>query len=74
MTTVRFNDLAAQELWEAAERYEGERKGCAVSAGGAMPMSPLLLHASSASRTPARRRVLHFEYSAARLPYGLAWA
>lgn len=47
---------------------------CAVPAGGAMLMSPLLLHASSAARSPSRRRVLHFEYSSACLPDGLAWA
>ena len=47
---------------------------CAVPAGGAMLMSPLLLHASKPSEHPVRRRVLHFEYSAASLPEGLAWA
>ncbi len=47
---------------------------CPVAAGGAMLMSPLLLHASSPSHAPLRRRVLHFEYSAADLPAGLAWA
>jgi hypothetical protein len=47
---------------------------CPVPAGGAMLMSPLLVHASSASQAPSRRRVLHFEYSAAPLPGGLAWA
>jgi hypothetical protein len=46
----------------------------AVHAGGALLMRPLLLHASSAAELPSRRRVLHFEYSAARLPGGLAWA
>jgi hypothetical protein len=39
-----------------------------------MLMSPLLLHASSAAAFPDRRRVLHLEYSAARLPGDLAWA
>jgi hypothetical protein len=47
---------------------------CPVPAGGALLMSPLLLHASSASTIPGRRRVLHFEYSAAPLPGDLAWA
>lgn len=46
---------------------------CVVPAGGAMLMSPLLLHASKPAVDPARRRVLHFEYSAADLPEGLAW-
>jgi ectoine hydroxylase-related dioxygenase (phytanoyl-CoA dioxygenase family) len=47
---------------------------CPVSAGGAMLMSPLLLHASSQATVPCRRRVLHFEYSAAPLPEDLVWA
>lgn len=47
---------------------------CPVGAGGAMLMSPLLLHASSASVEPRRRRVLHIEYAAVALPVGMAWA
>jgi len=47
---------------------------CPVPAGGAMLLRPLLLHASSASTSPTRRRVLHFEFSTASLPGGLAWA
>jgi hypothetical protein len=47
---------------------------CSVAAGGAMFMAPLLLHASSASRSPGHRRVLHIEYSALALPAGLRWA
>ena len=46
---------------------------CAVSRGGALVMRPLLLHASSASEHPARRRVLHLEYAAENLPDGLQW-
>lgn len=51
-----------------------EETVCAVPAGGAMLMSPLLIHASGRARSPRRRRVLHFEYSTAALPDGLAWA
>lgn len=54
-------------------RAELGEVGCPVSAGGAMLMAPLLLHASSASRTPGHRRVLHLEYSALALPGGLRW-
>lgn len=47
---------------------------CVVPEGGAFLMRPLLLHASSkcfgASR---RRRVVHLEFSATRLPNGLDW-
>ena len=34
---------------------------------------PLLLHASSASREPRHRRVVHFEFAARELPAGLEW-
>jgi ectoine hydroxylase-related dioxygenase (phytanoyl-CoA dioxygenase family) len=46
---------------------------CAVPAGGAMLMKPLLLHASNRSTSPRPRRVVHLEFSAAELPAGLAW-
>ncbi|HTG33248.1 MAG TPA: phytanoyl-CoA dioxygenase family protein [Thermoanaerobaculia bacterium] len=47
---------------------------CAVSQGGMMAMRPLLLHASSAAREGRHRRVIHIEYAAAPLPFGLDWA
>jgi hypothetical protein len=46
---------------------------CAVPAGGAMLMKPLLLHASSRSTSARPRRVVHLEFSAEELPAGLAW-
>jgi hypothetical protein len=46
---------------------------CAVPAGGAMLMRPLLLHASHRSTSPRPRRVVHLEFSAEELPAGLAW-
>jgi hypothetical protein len=46
---------------------------CAVPAGGAMLMKPLLLHASNRSTSARPRRVIHLEFSAAELPGGLAW-
>jgi ectoine hydroxylase-related dioxygenase (phytanoyl-CoA dioxygenase family) len=36
---------------------------CNVGRGGVMAMRPLLVHASSKSAGPARRRVLHIEYT-----------
>ena len=36
---------------------------CCVEAGGILVMRPLLLHASSKTRSMARRRVLHIEYA-----------
>ncbi len=46
----------------------------AVSAGDAVLMRPLLLHASSKAENPTRRRVLHVEFSAGTLPTPLRWA
>jgi len=37
---------------------------CVVPKGGVMAMRPMLVHASSKSRTEAPRRVLHIEYAA----------
>jgi Phytanoyl-CoA dioxygenase (PhyH) len=46
---------------------------CAVSAGDALLMRPLLLHASSRSTSTRHRRVLHIEYAAFTLPNELNW-
>ena len=46
---------------------------CAISAGDALLMRPLLLHASSKAAYPARRRVLHFLFGPASPGYGLEW-
>lgn len=46
---------------------------CAVPAGGAMLMRPLLLHASSRSTSNRPRRVIHLEFASAELPAGLRW-
>jgi hypothetical protein len=46
---------------------------CAVPAGGAMLMKPLLLHASNRSTSDRPRRVIHLEFSAVELPAGLTW-
>ena len=46
---------------------------CSVSAGGALLMRPLLLHASSISRTPQHRRVIHLEFASCALPGRLQW-
>jgi Phytanoyl-CoA dioxygenase (PhyH) len=47
---------------------------CAVPAGGVMLMRPLLLHASSRSRSERPRRVLHLEFNDRELDAGLEWA
>lgn len=46
---------------------------CPVGAGGVLLMRPLLLHASSASRSPAHRRVIHIDFACTGLPGGLKW-
>jgi ectoine hydroxylase-related dioxygenase (phytanoyl-CoA dioxygenase family) len=70
--THRLGRLSAPQI--VALRQQVQEVVCDVPAGGAMLMSPLLLHASSASESPTHRRVLHFEFSDATLPDGLAWA
>ncbi|MGE0237933.1 MAG: hypothetical protein AB7F09_02670 [Parvibaculaceae bacterium] len=47
---------------------------CAVAAGGVLAMKALTLHASDASRSPRRRRVLHVDYCFGALPEALQWA
>lgn len=46
---------------------------CAVPAGGAMLMKPLLLHASNRSTSHRPRRVMHLEFASVELPAGLEW-
>jgi hypothetical protein len=46
---------------------------CVASAGDALVMRPLLLHASSKASGTSLRRVLHFLFAPARPPYGLWW-
>ncbi len=45
-----------------------------IEAGGIMLMKPLLLHKSSKSSNPKKRRVLHLEFSSAKLASGLEWS
>ena len=59
---------------EAADRRQRDGEvECLASKGDALVMRPLLLHASSKAETPSRRRVLHFLFGPAELPYGLRW-
>ena len=46
---------------------------CLVARGGLLLFRPLLLHASSPSRHPTHRRVLHLEYGPPELAQGLRW-
>ncbi len=46
---------------------------CEAGRGDILVMRPLLLHSSSASLEPARRRILHFDYATGDLDNGLRW-
>jgi len=46
---------------------------CVLGTGDVLLMRPLLLHASSASRVPDHRRVVHLDFAAAQLPMGMGW-
>lgn len=62
-------DEAAIARW----RSTTPERVCAIPAGGAMAMRPLLLHASSAATEPTRRRVIHIDFASCDLPGGLNW-
>ncbi|MCA9232475.1 MAG: phytanoyl-CoA dioxygenase family protein [Planctomycetales bacterium] len=52
---------------------ETAKCSCTVDRGGAVVMSPLLLHASPKALRPSRRRVLHFEFADIELSPPLDW-
>lgn len=53
---------------------EGSHVVCECEPGDVLLMSPLLLHASSRSVTPSRRRIVHIEYAPPQaLEKGLTW-
>jgi Phytanoyl-CoA dioxygenase (PhyH) len=47
---------------------------CTVPRGGVVTLKPLVLHASSKSRSSRPRRVIHYLYGPELLPLGLSWA
>ena len=68
----RLGVLSSDALDRAVEA--GQVVECCTQEGGALLMRPHLVHASSRSAEPARRRVLHLEFTDAELPAPLAWA
>jgi ectoine hydroxylase-related dioxygenase (phytanoyl-CoA dioxygenase family) len=58
---------------ETIDRAIEKEVTCAVPAGGAMLMKPLLLHASDRTVNARPRRVIHIEFSNRLLPEPLAW-
>ena len=67
----RLGRLSSERIQELRSRQPDFL--CAMSAGDALLMRPLLLHASSRSTSTRHRRVLHIEYAAFRLPPELHW-
>lgn len=65
------------QRWERDAMADAKSKfevvTCEAPMRGALAMRPLLLHASSASESPAHRRVIHIEYATGNLPFGLEW-
>jgi hypothetical protein len=57
----------------AAIRESSPEHVCAVGVGDVLLMRPLLLHASSASRVPDHRRVVHLDFASVQLPTGMRW-
>ena len=60
---------------DGIQELRGDRSEflCTASAGDAVLMRPLLLHASSRSLSKGHRRVLHIEYAGFNLPPELEW-
>jgi len=56
-----------------ALRDGGNEVACTTPRGGVVAMKPLLLHASSKSTSSRPRRVLHYLFGPAVLPFGLEW-
>lgn len=69
--THRLGRLSAEEIRCCRETHEEVLRE--AKAGDVLLMRPLLLHASSRSSSPRRRRVLHIEYAGFKLPAPLEW-
>lgn len=70
--THRLGRLSDAEVKAAAAK--GRAVLCEVKAGGVLAMKALALHASDASTSQRRRRVLHIDYCWGDLPKELDWA
>ncbi|GHN00422.1 hypothetical protein WSM22_19110 [Cytophagales bacterium WSM2-2] len=62
-----------QDTTEINKIISGETLHCEVKKGGAMFMTPLLLHKSPYSTTNRKRRVLQIDYAGIELTNGLDW-
>lgn len=68
--THRSGRLSAERVQELRQQSAFL---CAVSAGDALLIRPLLLHASGRSTSTRHRRILHIDYAAPALPDELNW-
>lgn len=69
--THRLGRISTERIGKL--RSEKPEVLCTASAGDALLMRPLLLHASGRSTSLRHRRVLHIEYAAFNLPSRLRW-
>ncbi len=69
--THRLGRLSVEDIRSCRETRDEVL--CEAKAGDVLLMRPLLLHASSRSSSPRRRRVLHIEYAGFQLPEPLEW-
>jgi len=60
-TTHQLGVLSDDQIGELSKRIEAV--DCVAPKGGVIAMRPLVVHASSKSRTEVSRRVLHIEYA-----------
>ena len=67
----RTGRIAEAEIPSALEKSRAH--ACVVGRGGALLMRPLLLHASSPSKAPVHRRVIHLDFACDKLPSPLNW-
>jgi hypothetical protein len=63
--------IASREV--AAHRRRLGEVACIAPRRSLMAMRPLLLHASSKAMSQAPRRVLHYVFAPAEIPWGLRW-
>lgn len=59
---------------ETIDRNMETETTCTVNAGGIMVMRPLLLHASNRTTNNKPRKVIHIEFTKAKLPDAIKWA
>ena len=67
----KMGRVPSRTLLEVVENSEAV--DCIAEPGDVLLMSPLIFHSSRKSKQAARRRIIHIEYCAARLPEPMDW-